>query len=186
MGSYIKDNFGSRRGFYCFWKARVLQWFGYWQPYMDFPFSEVKRLIFICNGNICRSPLAVLVAREAGYPAESFGLDCTRGAKADPRAIQFANDNGLDLSRHRARPLGDYDPEGGDLLIGMEERHIEAPKMVKGENTFRTLLGLWGAKPCAYMHDPFNSNPAYFEKCEKDVIKRTRNLLQNLPSGQKA
>jgi protein-tyrosine phosphatase len=65
MDGYIKNNFGSRRGLYQYCKAWILQQFGYWNRYTDIPFDKVKRLIFICNGNICRSPLAEAVAREA-------------------------------------------------------------------------------------------------------------------------
>jgi len=186
MDGYIKNNFGSRRGFYQYCRARILQCTGYWNRYTDIPFGEIKRLVFICNGNICRSPLAEAVARKAGFKAESFGLECTRGAKADPRAVKFAENNGFDISNHSARPIEDYIPEKGDLIIGMEIEHIETPAIKNLDKTYRTLLGLWSDNPLAYIHDPYNTNSAYFDKCENDVIERTRRLLQNLPNGPKA
>lgn len=184
--AYIKDKFGSKRGFSRYLLARVLGIFGRWDKYSQISFAQVKRLVFICNGNICRSPLAEYVALDCGYASVSYGLNCTRGAKADPRAIKIADDMGIDISKHEARPLMDYKFLEGDLVIGMEPAHLKyLTKAEKTESISLTLLGLWGENPTAYIHDPYNTNSHYFIKCEKEIIARTKSLLLSIQAGQR-
>lgn len=91
--------------------------------------GPVTGVLFVCLGNICRSPLAAGIFREVVSRrgvAERFDIDsCGTGAwhvgkQADPRSIQIAAINGLDL-RHCARQL---DPESDfarfHLLVAMD------------------------------------------------------------------
>lgn len=65
-------------------------------------------ILFVCSGNTCRSPLAAALAaaRWEGRPAcASAGLDAVPGCPATAESCDQAQDRGLDLSRHRSRPL---------------------------------------------------------------------------------
>jgi low molecular weight protein-tyrosine phosphatase len=69
-------------------------------------------IVFVCSGNIIRSPLAEALLRrrlaEAGYPATricSAGLHATLGRAADPRAAEIAQAAGISLVEHAAQPL---------------------------------------------------------------------------------
>jgi low molecular weight protein-tyrosine phosphatase len=73
-------------------------------------------VLFVCLGNICRSPLAEYVTRAEfrrlglDMPVASRGLgDWHVGQGADPRAVAVARDRGYDLSAHRARQFDDED-----------------------------------------------------------------------------
>ncbi|MFO1368198.1 MAG: hypothetical protein U1F46_04310 [Marinagarivorans sp.] len=174
----IKNNFGSKKGLMRFAKHQLLWYFGHYDRLSNINFQSIRRLIFICEGNICRSPVAELIAQSQGVRCASYGLSCTNNHPADPRAIAFAKQRGLDLSAHRTRNIAAYVYEPGDLLIGMEPRHLPKMARVLGPQVPTTLLGLFCRPPLTYLHDPFNSSPSFFTRCEENVVAATEGLLQ--------
>jgi protein-tyrosine-phosphatase len=86
-------------------------------------------VLFVCTGNICRSPFAEAAARRA-YPhiiASSAGTYAVVGGQATHHMQEVAGERGLDLSNHRARQLEEV-PQP-DFVYGMEQHHlIEARK----------------------------------------------------------
>lgn len=166
----IKNRFGSKKGMFRYFAYEVLRVLGFYRSYAVIDFAQVKRLVFVCHGNICRSPLGEAVARRQGVAAISFGLDTRGNDSADPRAIAWAQANGYNLQEHITKRVEQYEPQAGDLLIGMEPKHIhklqekfaQAPVQI-------TLIGLWLNSPLAYLHDPYNANSDYFSRCEELV-----------------
>lgn len=93
----------------------------------------MKRVLFVCTGNICRSPTAEGVARtfierrglEALIEVDSAGTeDYHVGAAPDPRARKFALKRGYDLSSLRARKLELPDFQRFDRVLAMDEGHL--------------------------------------------------------------
>ena len=62
--------------------------------------AHVRRLVFVCQGNICRSAFADVVARDMGLHSASFGLSTTTGRPAHEPAIVAARTLGHDMSGH--------------------------------------------------------------------------------------
>lgn len=92
-----------------------------------------KRLLFVCTGNICRSPTAEGVARhlihqntlDAFYEVDSAGTQAYHvGEAPDSRTQAVARAKGYDLSRLRARLLQPSDYVEFDLLIAMGQDHL--------------------------------------------------------------
>ncbi len=90
-------------------------------------------VLFVCTGNICRSPTAEGVARklliEAGLGArvtvDSAGLGGWHGGDPpDPRAIESAGRRGYDLSAQRARRFARADFDDFALILGMDSGHV--------------------------------------------------------------
>lgn len=91
------------------------------------------RVLFVCTGNICRSPTAEGVlrhkARDAGL-AESIEIDSAGthgyhiGDPPDQRAIRQAATRGYDLSDQRARKLRHEDFDAFDLILAMDCGHL--------------------------------------------------------------
>jgi protein-tyrosine phosphatase len=89
------------------------------------------KLLFVCMGNICRSPVVEAVVRSefarAGLAAdlasaatESYHV----GGQADPRSIASAREYGYDVSAHRARQIGDTDFAGFDAVLAMDNTNL--------------------------------------------------------------
>jgi protein-tyrosine phosphatase len=99
----------------------------------------LDRILVVCVGNICRSPMAEALLRQrlagrAGARVESAGLAASVGKPADPIAQALLAERGLDLSAHRARQLEPKMLAGFDLVLAMEEGHVReiealAPEM---------------------------------------------------------
>ncbi|GAA4358704.1 low molecular weight protein-tyrosine-phosphatase [Variovorax defluvii] len=83
-----------------------------------------QRVLVVCTGNICRSPLAAaMLSRDlSGRTIASAGLAAPVGAPADPMALEFAAARGLDLSAHRARHVTLAMCQTADLILVMELR----------------------------------------------------------------
>lgn len=94
--------------------------------------EQPLRILFVCTANRFRSPLAAAtLARQLdGLPVEveSRGTMNVGAMPPLPQAITEAQGFELDLGRHRARQLDRDDVEHAALLIGFEERHLEAAR----------------------------------------------------------
>ncbi|MBK8186883.1 MAG: hypothetical protein IPK77_06345 [Cellvibrio sp.] len=93
----VADYFGSKKGLLRYYTYEFLRILGVYSKFKRVDFTKVKRLVFVCHGNICRSPLGEAVARHHNIPTTSFGLDTRGGDPADPRAIAWASLNGYNL-----------------------------------------------------------------------------------------
>jgi protein-tyrosine-phosphatase len=83
------------------------------------------RIVFVCTGNICRSPIAEAIARDVigrsgtAVEVESAGIAAIDGNPASDRARTVAAEHGLDISAHRARRLTADLAASADLVIAM-------------------------------------------------------------------
>lgn len=91
----------------------------------------MTRLIFVCWGNICRSPIAERVARrmadERGLDLEieSFGISSEEaGNGIDRRAVRVLTEHGYDADNHRARRITAEDLDDA-LVVAVEPFHVE-------------------------------------------------------------
>ncbi|PZM09611.1 low molecular weight protein-tyrosine-phosphatase [Rhizobium tubonense] len=101
------------------------------------------QILFVCAGNICRSPLAEGIFRHmvinAGRAAEfNIGSAGTgswhEGDAPDPRSISIATGHGIDISRQRARRVTTEDFDRFDLILAMDHDNLRnLQKVAPGE-----------------------------------------------------
>lgn len=169
LKTFIKDNYGSKRGFLASSKYYCLHRIGYLRELRDVDFTRVRKLVFVCSGNICRSPFAEFYARHLGLAAESYGLHCRGGDPVDARVVQIAGKLNIHIPCHVTRNIEEYRPQPEDLVIGMEPNHIADLDPDIANHAQVTLLALWAEEPSLYLHDPFISTDGYFEKCATNI-----------------
>jgi protein-tyrosine-phosphatase len=83
---------------------------------------SIKRILIVCEGNTCRSPMAAAIAGALlGSTAEvqSAGLETSDGLPATRQAKAVMKEMGLDVSRHRSRSIRKTDLVSCDLIIAM-------------------------------------------------------------------
>ncbi len=111
----------------------------------------IQKIMVICIGNICRSPMAAAELREglhqidAQVEVASAGLRVVDGQQADPLAVKLMAERGLDIGTHRAAAFLPRDGLKSDLILVMsaEMRHFleESWPLLNGR-VYR--LGHWG------------------------------------------
>lgn len=176
LSRFVYEQFGSKNGLLRYFCHSVLAKVGVYRRFYNITPTNFDRLVFICSGNICRSPLAEAYARSLGKQAASCGLSCGDGFPADPRARDFAKSKGLTLDDHKTVNVSDFQFQDSDLVIVMEPSHlIQLRKKVTGD--YRVVLaGGYCTRPIPYIHDPYNCNEQFFIKCETKVMEAVRGL----------
>jgi protein-tyrosine phosphatase len=174
---WVYEQFGSKTGFVRFFYHRALSLVGAYRKYSPKASSvNSRRMVFICSGNICRSPVAEVYARSLGMKAASCGLSCGDNYPADPRAREFARSQGLSLDHHKTVNVRDFEFQKSDLIVVMEPSQIEQFEQKVGKNYTLVLAGSYCQTSTPYIHDPFNCCPAFFTRCEAKVIECVRGL----------
>ena len=149
-------------------------------------------VLFVCTGNICRSPTAEGVfrrlVREAGLD-ESIRVDSAAthdyhvGEPPDERARRHALRRGYDLSALRARRVSERDFEEFDLIVAMDAGHLHIlQRMCPRENRHKLRLIMEFAPELRAdeVPDPYYGDPAEFEQMLDLVEAAARGLLRTL------
>ncbi len=136
----------------------------------------MTRLIFVCWGNICRSPMAERVARriaeERGLDLEieSYGISSEEsGHGIDRRAVRVLREHGYDADHHRARRIAGPDMDDA-LVVAVEPFHVERLKKMNPAADVCLLNDFNPAKPKGEeLVDPWYGDQEGFYETLADV-----------------
>jgi len=175
------SKYGSKKGFVLHIIFTYKYYFGLFE---QFRLKNIQpdnyRLIFICKGNICRSPIGEYYALNRGLKSQSFGLNCSIPSKAHDRVAYHAQKLKLDLSTHLSKSIDTYEPQQNDILVLMEPDHFEQlPRKLKTWANI-TLLGLWSQNIRPYLHDPYSAPTSYIRTCTDNIVSGVDRLSQHL------
>lgn len=185
LNTYIERRYGSKRGLLRLIRHQWRWMTGRYRRLGRVDFDRVERLVFICSGNICRSAFGEWYARSRGLEADSYGLHTRGGDPADPRAIDFAARQGIDMSGHVTKNFDGYTPRPNDLILVMEPdqaREICQRMNLDGcpSKPQMGILPLFNRPPVAYLHDPFCANADFFDLCETRVMQAVDRIGERL------
>ncbi len=148
------------------------------------------RVLFVCMGNICRSPLAQgvfeNVLRREGLEDEVF-VDSAGtghwhvGSPPDERALSAASLRGLDLSAQRARQIAREDCQNFDYILTMDEENYHmVSSLCRGSAVVRPFLDFATGSPEREVPDPYYGGPDGFEHVLDLVEEASEGLLEDI------
>ena len=145
------------------------------------------KVLFVCTGNICRSPTAEGVLRHLAEKkklkvhVESRGThDYHVGEPPDDRTQQHAKRRGYDLSAQRARQLGKRDFEEFDLVLAMDRGHLRILQRICPPQHARKVRMFIQETD---VPDPYYGGPEGFEQVLDLVEKACEGLLDEMRSS---
>ena len=153
----------------------------------------MKKLLFVCHGNICRSPMAEFVMKDLVKKAGMESQFCIESAATSreeignpvyPPARRKLAEHGISCEGHAARQLTNQDYEEYDLLIGMDQANLRS--------MYRICGGDFADKMCLLMehtdHPGDVADPWYtgdFEATWQDVLAGCQGLLKEIEHEQR-
>lgn len=152
------------------------------------------KILFVCLGNICRSPAAEGVflqllkeaGREKDFVVDSAGiLDFHEGKPADARMRAHAEKRGVQLTS-RSRPVrAPSDFEAFDLIIAMDKRNLRDLYELDPEEKYRDKIVLMStfftASTLTEVPDPYYGGPEGFEEVLDLVFEGGKEILKQYP-----
>lgn len=147
-----------------------VQWYGWYRSHGELP-KNVKNVLFLCKGNICRSPLAEVYFRSKLRPGcsitvRSAGLDTTSGKPAHHFAKTIAEQHGLTLEPHLTTQMVREMVEEADLILVMElGQLISLLKLCPWVKGKAFVLSEFNNGRRSDIADPFSGTIQDFKKC---------------------
>jgi protein-tyrosine-phosphatase len=151
----------------------------------------IKRILFVCTGNACRSPMAQVIFRGlvsndpslllAGIEVDSAGTGVGLDA-ATPEAIEVMAEYGLNLNNHHPKNVDTSLANWADLVLVMESGHKHIivsrfPKAVKKVHLLSEYVGESGD-----VSDPYLRGIAVYRKCAATLQSLLNKLAEKLIS----
>jgi len=188
MKNWINNQFGTWRGLVRAALAQAELATGRLRPFALHRPAAVRRVVFVCHGNICRSAFAHHEALQYGLNVASLGLSTSTGGRSPAPALAAASRAGLDLAVHRATSWPDFKVHSGDLFLVMEVRQAHEVRRRLGprDDVQVCLLGTWCKPVMPHLHDPYTLGDPYFDRCFERVRQAVRHLNDDLPNARAA
>jgi protein-tyrosine-phosphatase/predicted ATP-grasp superfamily ATP-dependent carboligase len=147
------------------------------------------KIVFLCYGNICRSPLAAALARQRlrSMDIESAGFHQQEGRSCPEKIQRIGNSFGVDLSANRSRRVTPEMLANANLVIAMDKENLnglrrEFPQVLERS----TLLGLFGNPPAPAIADPYLADEATTHRICDQVRSSVDGLALWVAHGKRA
>jgi protein-tyrosine-phosphatase len=154
---------------------------------MDGPEERPEKVLMVCTGNICRSPMAEGIFRQLLTDAtqvrvSSAGTHALIGNLATDFAVIAASENGIDISAHRARLLDVELVRESGLIFCMEPFHVEQvleldPSAVS--KTYNLAEFAANGERLKQIADPYGCSLREYRSCFADIEGCIRNFIRS-------
>jgi protein-tyrosine-phosphatase len=148
-----------------------------------------QSILFVCTGNICRSPTAEILFRHmlkeeglSGIEVFSRGVAATPGQSVAEGSLVALQAIGLNDDHHRSQILEQEDLVKADLIFVMEERHRQMIHLKYPASRRKTFLLKAKADEDGIQDiaDPMGGSPSDYEKSRIEIQKCLQSLLSNI------
>lgn len=149
----------------------------------------MKRLVFICSGNTCRSPMAkglLIKHLEERNPELRDKIEVVTagtyphpGDTASPGAREAMEEVGIDISNHRAQPVAEEMLAAADLILTMTRAHRDYLTRIYGEdNRIHSLYEFLGQD--GDVLDPYGGDSDTYRACRDELRQLMEMLVEKL------
>lgn len=157
----------------------------------------MKKLLFVCTGNICRSPMAEYLLRfmlkergYGGYLVESAGVDALEGLPPTDKVVELLLQEGIDCRGHRSQPMTEELAKSSHLIFVMTFWHRERVlEIVEDEKVYRLKeyvidksegRGEEEGHDLLDIADPYGGSLKEYAICMKEIVGCLEELVSML------
>ncbi len=151
-------------------------------------------ILFVCSGNICRSFLAEMLLREEiaqrgleRVSVKSAGVLVYPGNPADPRMVEFLDEQGIAAGDHGSRQLAKVEVDWSDLILVMEKEHADMIKKEwPGAEEKVVLLGryLSATEIEEDISDPYGRSTYHYRVVQSQISIAVKALVERIITGR--
>ena len=150
----------------------------------------MKKIMFVCHGNICRSPMAEMIMKSLAERSDAELYISSSATSSEeiymgvgnpiyPPAVKKLKEKGIPVEPHFATRLTEEDLDKYDLFIGMDNMNIRNMKRILGESSEGKIFRLMDFTPRrGEVSDPWYTGD--FETCYLDIYEGCLGLLRFL------
>jgi glycine hydroxymethyltransferase len=155
----------------------------------------VKYVLFVCTGNICRSPMALglfrrLLGNRKDIEADAAGVHAVRGQPASVHAIEVCRRRGVDISWFRSQPLTATLVDRATHIFAMTGAHLETIHLLFPQSAEKTFLLREFEEPGATLWcdlpDPIGMGREIYEECAESIEKALPSVLTFVEESEMA
>jgi protein-tyrosine-phosphatase len=165
---------------------------------MDKAVEGKLRILFVCTGNTCRSPMAEGILKKmlkdkgvGNLEVASAGTHGLPKAPASLFAMQVAGQRGIDLSKHRSRCLTPEMIEQADLVLAMSPEHLEYINRIEGVAGHKAYLlrVFYRADPASNkapqggvlsIEDPIGGSPEDYQRSFREIEEEIKRIFPKI------